>query len=104
MSIQGQKILTTVTVMLIGAFIIMAPAVIWGAPSKGAPAKSTAVVKMEKGGAQLWTENCARCHGIRDPSTYGDAGWQVATHAMRVRCNLTAEEYSKILEFLKSAD
>ena len=57
-----------------------------------------------KGGSQLWAENCTRCHNIRRPSSYSDAEWEVAMHHMRIRANLTAEEHSKILEFLKSAN
>ncbi len=57
-----------------------------------------------KGGAQLWSENCARCHNSRSPSTYGDAQWDVAMAHMRLRANLTAEESKKVLEFMKSAD
>ena len=57
-----------------------------------------------KGGAQLWAEQCSRCHNTRSPSSYSDAQWDVAVHHMRVRANLTAEESQKILEFLKSAN
>lgn len=55
-----------------------------------------------KGAAQLWAENCQRCHNTRSPSSYNDAQWEVAMLHMRVRANLTPEEYKKILEFLKS--
>ncbi len=65
---------------------------------------STAVVSSDKGGAQLWAENCVRCHNIRSPSTYSDAEWDVAMHHMRIRANLTTEEHRKILAFLKSAN
>ncbi len=57
-----------------------------------------------KGGAQLWAENCVRCHNVRSPSIYSDAEWDVAMHHMRIRANLTAEESVKVLEFLKSAN
>ena len=56
---------------------------------------------VEKGGAQLWAENCQRCHNTRSPSSYNDAQWEVAMMHMRVRANLTPEEHKKILEFLK---
>ena len=56
----------------------------------------------EKGGAQLWAENCQRCHNMRSPSSYNDAQWEVVMMHMRVRANLTPEEHKKILEFLKS--
>lgn len=57
-----------------------------------------------KSGAQLWSENCARCHNLRSPSTFSDSEWDVAVHHMRIRANLTAEESKKILEFLKSSN
>jgi hypothetical protein len=56
----------------------------------------------EKSGAQLWAENCVRCHNIRSPSNYSPAQWEVVMMHMRVRANLTPEEHKKILEFLKA--
>ncbi len=55
-----------------------------------------------KGGAELWAENCIRCHNIRSPSSYSPAQWEVVMMHMRVRANLTPDEQKKILEFLKS--
>ena len=55
-----------------------------------------------KSGAQLWAENCARCHNIRSPGSLSPVQWEVAMMHMRVRANLTPEEHKKILEFLKS--
>lgn len=55
-------------------------------------------------GAQLWSQNCARCHNIRPPSSYSDRNWDIIVHHMRVRANLTAEEYESIRNFLKSAN
>ncbi len=55
-----------------------------------------------KSGAQLWAENCVRCHNIRSPSSLSPAQWEVALMHMRIRANLTPEEHKKILEFLKS--
>ena len=68
------------------------------------PGAVAQVASSGKGGAQLWAENCIRCHNIRSPSIYSDAEWDVAMHHMRIRANLTAEEHKKILEFLKSAN
>lgn len=64
-----------------------------------APALAT-----EKGGPQLWAENCLRCHNSRAPTEYSDAQWDVVMHHMRVRANLTAEEHEKILTFLKASN
>jgi len=57
-----------------------------------------------KSGAQLWGENCKRCHNVASPSDYSDAQWDVVGMHMRVRANLTAEEIGKIVEFLQSAN
>lgn len=59
---------------------------------------------VNKTGAQLWSENCNRCHNTRQPDEFSDAEWEVVTHHMRDRANLTAEEHRKILEFLKSSN
>jgi cytochrome c553 len=65
-------------------------------------AAGTAAAPTGKGGAELWAENCVRCHNIRSPSNYSPAQWEVVMMHMRVRANLTPEEHKKILEFLKS--
>jgi hypothetical protein len=64
--------------------------------------KETACDGTRKSGAQLWAENCQRCHNMRSPSSYNDAQWEDVMMHMRVRANLTPEENKKILEFLKS--
>lgn len=57
----------------------------------------------EKAGAQLWAENCSRCHNIRPPQSFSDTQWQAITHHMRLRANLTGEETRKITEFLQAS-
>ncbi len=54
----------------------------------GEVAAGTTPSSTEKSGAQLWAENCIRCHNIRSPGSLSP--------------NLTPEEHKKILEFLKS--
>ena len=68
----------------------------------GEVAAGTSPSAVEKSGAQLWAENCVRCHNIRSPSNYSPAQWEVVMMHMRVRANLTPEEHKKILAFLKS--
>ena len=58
--------------------------------------------RVGKSGAQLWAEQCQRCHNVRSPSSYSPAQWEVAMLHMRVRANLTPEQHQKILEFLKT--
>ncbi len=57
-----------------------------------------------KGRAQMWSENCMRCHNIRDPKSLSDTEWQVALHQMRVRGNLLAEEHKGILELMQAGN
>ena len=56
-----------------------------------------------KGRAQLWAENCPRCHNARPATFYTLGQWEIAMHHMRVRCPLTAEEHKKIMEFFKAS-
>ncbi|MCH9035532.1 MAG: cytochrome c [Planctomycetes bacterium] len=55
-------------------------------------------------GALAWSQNCMRCHNLRNPMERSDREWDVIVHHMRVRANLTAEEHRLILRFLQSAN
>lgn len=57
-----------------------------------------------KPGVQLWGENCIRCHNAPPPAAFGDPEWEIITHHMRVRANLTEEEVQKIRAFLISSN
>lgn len=66
--------------------------------------KSTEKVT-SKIGAQLWNENCLRCHNAPDPADYSDLQWEVVGVHMKLRSNsLSDEEVNKIVEFMKSAN
>ena len=69
-----------------------------GAPSGAALAVSDA---SDKGGAQLWTENCSRCHNTRSPDYYTPGRWALVSQHMRVRGYLTGEEERQITAFLQ---
>lgn len=58
----------------------------------------------EASGEKLWAQNCLRCHNNRGPSTYSPAQWEVSMLHRRIHGNLTAEEHTKILEFLQSTE
>lgn len=84
---------------IVMAFLVLAVAIVLVGCKTPAPSAESA-----KGSAQLWQENCMRCHNMRSPSSYSDEQWEVAMHHMRVRANLTAEEHSRILEYLKASN
>ena len=56
----------------------------------------------DKGGAQLWTENCSRCHNTRSPDYYTPGQWALVMQHMRVRGYLTGEETRQVTAFLQS--
>lgn len=57
-----------------------------------------------KPGAQLWGENCGRCHNIRPITSLDDDHWEVAVQHMRTRAGLTEDEAIKIVKFLKASN
>jgi len=61
-------------------------------------------VGYERSGAELWADNCNRCHNSRSPTERSDAEWDVIITHMRLQASLTGEEYRKILAFMKTAN
>ncbi len=57
-----------------------------------------------KSGAQLWAENCQRCHNTPSPSTFSPEKWETVGMHMQSRALLTNTERDKIVDFLKSAN
>lgn len=55
----------------------------------------------EKSGAQLWGENCNRCHNAPSMDQYSKDQWSIIGAHMRVRANVTNEEVKKIVSFLQ---
>ncbi len=86
-------------IQILSFFIIV---VVFSFIYTGCSARSN--IATAKSGAQLWGENCLRCHNTPSPKTFSDAEWDAAVLHMRVRANLTASEATKIVEFLKTAN
>jgi hypothetical protein len=81
---------------LTGAYSLLAAG---ACTSSGSPGSS-----VKPSGSSLWSQNCGRCHNIRSPADFSDQEWDVATLHMRVRANLTPEEYESIRDFLKASN
>lgn len=62
------------------------------------------VKQSSKPGAQLWGENCGRCHNIRPITSLEDPYWEVVGLHMQTRARLTGDEANKIVEFLKASN
>ncbi|NOX85662.1 MAG: cytochrome c [Chlorobi bacterium] len=61
-------------------------------------------VSAQKSGAELWAQNCIRCHNIPSPPAYSDVQWETIGLHMKERANLTSEQIDKIVAFLQSAN
>lgn len=55
-------------------------------------------------GAISWSQNCARCHEMRDPTEFRDDQWKTIVTHMRVRAGLTGQQQRDIIAFLQSAN
>jgi cytochrome c2 len=62
--------------------------------------KASQVVS-NKTGAQLWSENCQRCHNTPSPSSFSPDQWETIGLHMQSRALITDEERTKIVAFLK---
>lgn len=67
--------------------------------AEGFPEKGDAVR-----GARAWSDNCMRCHNLRDAHELRDDQWVTTVFHMRVRGNLTGQETRDILTFLQSSN
>ena len=55
-------------------------------------------------GAQVWANNCTRCHNLRDPKEFNDKEWQVVVTHMRVRAGLTGQDTRDVLAFMQQSN
>jgi hypothetical protein len=85
---------------LLGGVLVLG---VLGCAAGGDPS-AKAAPPSSKGAAQVWAENCNRCHNSRPPGEFSDVQWEVIVHHMRVRAGLTAEEHRVILAFLKASN
>lgn len=86
--------LKSVILLLIVGMLQVSVAVASDYPEKGD------IVK----GAQAWTNNCMRCHNLRDANELSDDQWITTVFHMRVRAGLTGQEARDILTFLQQGN
>jgi nitrate/TMAO reductase-like tetraheme cytochrome c subunit len=81
-------------IIIIILFLITGSAMLF---SSCAPTKDIA----EKSGAQLWGENCNRCHNAPSMDQYSKEQWTIIGSHMKLKAGLTNDEMTKIVAFLK---
>jgi len=68
------------------------------------PLSGTAAEGDYSTGARVWSENCGRCHNIRDPRDLRDDAWKPTVFHMRLRAGLTGQEARDVLAFLVASN
>jgi hypothetical protein len=92
-------VLSLVAVALLDGCGQAGPKTVTTAPADHGVAQAT-----EASGAQLWADNCSRCHNIRPLQSYSDAQWEAVVMHMRLRADLTGPEQRKITAFLQASN
>jgi mono/diheme cytochrome c family protein len=64
-------------------------------------AKQAKTAPKQLTGAELYSMHCARCHPERYPNERTSAQWKTVAMHMRVRANLPAEQFRKVLKYLQ---
>ena len=83
-----KKTITLIALIISGSVLLL---------DSCAPTKEIA----EKSGAQLWGENCNRCHNAPSQDQYSKEQWGIIGNHMKLKAGLTNDEVSKIVTFLK---
>ncbi|MEO8086091.1 MAG: cytochrome c [Bacteroidota bacterium] len=81
-------------VIIIIAFIISGSALLL---SSCAPTQKIT----DKSGAQLWGENCNRCHSAPSQDQYSKDQWTIIGTHMKLKAGITNDEEKKIVAFLR---
>ncbi len=82
-------------IIIILIFIISGSALVL---NSCAPTKEIA----DKSGAQLWGENCNRCHNAPSMDQYSKDQWSIIGNHMKLKATLTDEEVKKIVAYLQT--
>ena len=98
---MNTRLSTGLFIAAAGGLLLMIGCAQNGGGSEGST--GTAQQASAKSGAQLWSENCSRCHWARPPQSYSDAQWQTVVHHMRLRADLTGQEQRSITAFLQAS-
>lgn len=90
--------------LLSASLVPAAASLLAGCSASGRAAVDSPAAELasDKGGAQLWTENCSRCHNVRSPDYYSPGQWAIVMQHMRVRGYLTGAEAREVAAFLQS--
>ncbi len=60
--------------------------------------------KSKLSGAELWAQNCNRCHNMRAPQEFNDSQWSIILAHMRVIGNIPGDQAEQILKFLQESN
>jgi cytochrome c2 len=89
---KTQSIKKITVISIIGSLFVLAMVIDGCKASQAVSSKS---------GAQLWAENCQRCHNTPSPNSFSPEQWETVGLHMQSRALITDEERNKIVAFLK---
>lgn len=61
-------------------------------------------IARERDGAQLYQQNCSRCHSERFATEKTDAQWQTVMLHMRIRGQIPSKDADAILDYLQQSN
>ena len=104
------KYIKHIALIALSVLILAAPLVIAKGKNtyKADKSEETKKTKKTEGdfvkGAQVWVNNCTRCHNMRNPADYSDQEWRLIVAHMRIRASLTGQEARDVLKFLQNSN
>jgi mono/diheme cytochrome c family protein len=81
--------------IVIALTVVAGAAVLLAAP--------TSAIGQERSGADMWAQNCGRCHRLLPPTKYTADKWEPIMAHMSLWARLTPDESEMIREFLQGA-
>lgn len=81
----------------------VASAVLLSAAASAQPAATPNPLQIARG-AKAWSENCGRCHNLRDPKEFSDKNWDIIVNHMRNVAPLPGAIARDIRVFLQASN
>ncbi len=94
----------TTTIVLAFSVLAISGAIVACSPSVVAEQQAELPAPSAAHGKQVWSENCARCHLMRDPKDLTNHEWPAVIRHMRVRANLSGQDERDMLELFIKAE
>lgn len=93
-----------IKISLLFGLMVMIHSFMFGDYARAQVEDKEEIKESELSGADLWSQNCSRCHNIRSPQEFNDAQWGIIVSHMRVIGGLPAAQARAITKFLQETN